>query len=138
MINDDIKVLIPALNKEWGEIHIITDSQNCIKLLKHDNYVKDDAMQLIYEKINQELSRMQECEGGKMINMHWVESHKESIYNDEVDGYAKIAAKTMQFTSTNDNFCYCRLIELEDDVKLSRCDCHKGANNWISYDTIKS
>ena len=73
----------------------------------------------------------------KPTSIHWVESHNESHYNEEVDAYAKIAASVLQQVSNNYNHCECPRV-IKRNKKHSKCDCNWGENNFTSYDTIKS
>ena len=138
IINNELKILQSNIVKEIKHIHIISDSQNCIKIIKQDNYIKDDAMLLIYRDINEEFRKMNDASFCPKITIHWVESHKGSVYNDEVDGYAKIAANVVQLIANNDHWCNCKDVERTDGVRLGCCNCNWNENQYISYETVKS
>ena len=90
---------IDASHVEEEEIHVISDSQNCIKLLKQDTYTEDEALIQIMQAISSVFKAKPIT--NKRIIIHWVESHEESKLNDEVDFWAKIAAQRMMYQEQN-------------------------------------
>ena len=104
-------------------IYIISDSQNCINIIKQSNYTKDEVLIEIHEKICKELNKKIINElPENYINIQWVKSHQDSKYNEEVDMYSKIAAILMLCIADNDR---------TEEILMN-------PNNYISYNTIKS
>ena len=117
-------------------IHIIPESQNCIKISSHQCHPEDDALIQLHHLLLDEFFRSQ-------MHIHWVQSHYESTYNDEVDGYAKILAATIPCTSNNYNSCFCNghtnpfFFSRPNHNLHATCTCIWNPNLFISYNTIK-
>lgn len=85
---------------EVDKVHIISDSQNCLKTLKHENYTTDDAMLNVYKKSNDQIKKIENLQMQRnQILVHWVESHKESEFNDVVDGFANNGSQSSSMRS---------------------------------------
>ena len=109
-----------ALNNDG--IDIITDSQNCYKMLNHTDYTEDDVMTDIQKNIRKLLqNNIYKNMRDNFIEIHWVESHTESEYNDEVDGIAKAASKIAQYLGDNNT------------MKQTQYN----PNQYIAFETIK-
>ena len=117
------------------EIHIISDSQNCIKLLKQEIYTEDEALIQIMQAINDIFEQNQIT--NKRIIIHWVESHDESKLNDEVDFLAKIAAQRMIFqqanfqTNSQHGNQYIAYQTLKQELKSKATQ--NEVDNWVAY-----
>ena len=103
-------------------INIISDSQNCIKLIQQSIYPKDEKLIKLHKKICKELesTKINNLPNG-FIKINWVQSHANGKYNNEVDTYAKIAALLVLYIADNDR----------DENYLM------NPNNYIAYNTIK-
>ena len=125
-------------------IHIISDSRNCINIIRHNTYPDDAALIQSHQLIETQLRLLQQnprfnCQ----IYIHWVHSHSTSNYNNEVDGFAKAAASIIGYTSTNYNECYCKKYPRtifnhynKNNIK-DPCTCTWNPNSFVAYTTIK-
>ena len=96
-------------NHQIYRIHIITDSQNCMKNLKHETYLNDDALMQSYRRTKQQLVNLENNKQFQaQIHTHCVRRHDKSTYNNEVDGFARISAATLLYTSNNNSNCHCK------------------------------
>ncbi len=102
---------------------IISDSQNCLKILSQENISNDDILISIYKDIVEEMNKLKDLNlNDKFIKIYWVESHEESKINNDVDLKAKEAAKMVKEKHN-----------LDDDEKD-----WLAPNSLISYNTIKA
>ena len=79
------------------------------------------------------------------IKIHWLKSHHESTYKNDVDGYAKVAALIVQYLFNYNTTCDCNgkpslnnLIASRINNKIPNCTCIWKPNQYISYNTIKN
>ena len=139
------KVYSIIIRHQIDTIHIITDSQNCIKTLSHQIYRQDDAMIQSHQHIQTQLNDIKNnTQIQPQIHLHRVHCHDESNYNNDVDGYAKISAATILHTSNNLNIYHGReYVKPITFTKLTSSTtpnftCTWNPNSFISYGTIKN
>ena len=111
IISNDESLIPSAMSNKANtsiEIHIISDSQNSLNILKQSVYPKDDALIYIQKQINAQIIKI-DAKKTKSINiiLHWVKSHDKSDYNQSADGYAKIAALLVRNLSNYYSICRC-------------------------------
>ena len=88
-------------------IHIMSDSQNCINILKQKTYTKDEAMIATHQQIDKLQQTIARSDMTSTIIIHWVHSQDKSNCNETVDGHAKISANIIQFLSDDNGLCTC-------------------------------
>ena len=142
MNNGKIQKLI--IKYHINNIHIISDSRNCINILTHKTYPDDAALIQSHQSIETQLQILQRNPNfDSQIYIHWVHSHSKSAYNNEVDGFAKAVASIIQYTSTNYNECNCKpyprtiFDRYNEDNQKDPCTCTWNPNSFIAYTTIK-
>ena len=110
-------------NQNIQELRIISDSQNCLKIIQNKTYPKDEILRNIQKKIDTELNKKIITNlPENFIKLQWVESHADSHYNNQVDVYAKIAALLVMYIADNDR---------DEEILFN-------PNNHISFTTIKN